>query len=301
MAAWPGRVGAADHEDVARRCTPAPRCASRRSRRPRPRELVGAGRPPAAGSRRRWRRPRRGPAISSPPASATDARRSARPRGRTTSLRPTSISAPKRWAWAMARRARSAPRQPDGEAEVVLDARALAGLAARGVALDHHRAQALRRAVDRGGQPGRPAADHHQVVEAAPRRACVSPTRSATSRSAGALEHPPSGNTSTGRRAGSVAGRGDSRAASASRSTSSQRYGTWLRARKSLQLVRLRATSGGPTTRMPSNGPRRARPASRRAGRRAPGRAAPRAGPRASSGSGRAHPLIASIAASVSA
>ena len=39
------------------------------------------------------------------------------------------------------------------------------GLPAGRVALDHHRAQALGGAVDGGGQPGGPAAHHHQVVE----------------------------------------------------------------------------------------------------------------------------------------
>ena len=48
---------------------------------------------------------------------------------------------------------------PVGEAEVVLDPRALARLAAGRRALDEHRAQALGRAVDRRRQPGRAAAD----------------------------------------------------------------------------------------------------------------------------------------------
>ena len=57
-----------------------------------------------------------------------------------------------------------------GEAEVVLDPRALPGLAAGGVPLDEHGAQALRRAVDRRAQPGRAAADDDEVVEVARRR-----------------------------------------------------------------------------------------------------------------------------------
>ena len=43
-----------------------------------------------------------------------------------------------------------------GEPEVVLDAAGLPGLAAGRLALDHHRAQALGRAVDGGRQPGGP-------------------------------------------------------------------------------------------------------------------------------------------------
>ena len=58
-----------------------------------------------------------------------------------------------------------AAAEPAGEAEVVLDARALPGLAARRLALHHHGAQALRGPVDRRGQPGGAAADDHQVVE----------------------------------------------------------------------------------------------------------------------------------------
>ncbi len=55
--------------------------------------------------------------------------------------------------------------QPGGKAEVVLDQRAGAGLAAGRALLDDQRAQTLGGAVDRVGQAGRPAADHHQVVE----------------------------------------------------------------------------------------------------------------------------------------
>ncbi len=52
-----------------------------------------------------------------------------------------------------------------GEAEVVLDPRALPGLPAGRVALDHQRLQPLGGSVDRGGQAGRAAADDDQVVE----------------------------------------------------------------------------------------------------------------------------------------
>ena len=51
-----------------------------------------------------------------------------------------------------------------GEAEVVLDPRRRAGLAARRLALDDERAQALRRAVDRGGEARGPGADDDRVV-----------------------------------------------------------------------------------------------------------------------------------------
>ena len=51
------------------------------------------------------------------------------------------------------------------EPEVVLDRRTLARLTARGLTLDHHGLQSLRRAVDRGGEPGRAGADDAQVVE----------------------------------------------------------------------------------------------------------------------------------------
>ncbi len=56
-------------------------------------------------------------------------------------------------------------REPVGEAEVVLDPRGLAGLAAGRLALHEHGAQALRGAVHGGGEPGRAAADDDQVVE----------------------------------------------------------------------------------------------------------------------------------------
>ena len=54
--------------------------------------------------------------------------------------------------------------QPVREAEVVLDAARLARLAAGCLALDHDRLQPLRGVVDRGRQPGGPAADDHEVV-----------------------------------------------------------------------------------------------------------------------------------------
>ncbi len=52
-----------------------------------------------------------------------------------------------------------------GEAEVVLDPRRLAGLAAGRLPLDQQGAQPLRRAVDGGAETGRPATDDDEVVE----------------------------------------------------------------------------------------------------------------------------------------
>ena len=57
-----------------------------------------------------------------------------------------------------------------GEAEVVLDPRALPGLPAGGGPLDQHGPQPLGRAVHRRAEPGRAAADDHQVVEVLGRR-----------------------------------------------------------------------------------------------------------------------------------
>ena len=56
-------------------------------------------------------------------------------------------------------------REPGGEAEVVLDPRALSRLAAGRLPLDDDRPQALRRAVDRSSEPGRASADDDEVVE----------------------------------------------------------------------------------------------------------------------------------------
>jgi len=51
-----------------------------------------------------------------------------------------------------------------GEAEVVLDPARLAGLAARGLALDQDRPQALGRAVDGRREPGGTAADDDEII-----------------------------------------------------------------------------------------------------------------------------------------
>ena len=55
-------------------------------------------------------------------------------------------------------------RHAGGEAEVVLDPRGRARLAARRLALDHDRPESLGRAVDGGRQAGGPRADDHRVV-----------------------------------------------------------------------------------------------------------------------------------------
>ncbi len=57
------------------------------------------------------------------------------------------------------------PGDAVGEAQVVLDARALTGLPAGRGALDQDRAQALGRGVHRGAEAGRTTADHDHVVE----------------------------------------------------------------------------------------------------------------------------------------
>ena len=108
------------------------------------------------------------------------------PRGRDrspTAGRVTMISAPRRFACCRARRASSSPDTPGGEAEVVLDARRGLRLAPRGLALDDQRPQPLRGAVDRRGEPGRPAAEDDRVV-VGPRGLVCRPRRWATSRSA---------------------------------------------------------------------------------------------------------------------
>ena len=46
-----------------------------------------------------------------------------------------------------------------GKAEIVLDARARAGLAAEGARIEHHHGEAFGGGVHRGGEPRRPGAD----------------------------------------------------------------------------------------------------------------------------------------------
>ena len=80
-------------------------------------------------------------------------------------VRAVMSSAPNFSACLRARWASWLPDTPSGKAEVVLDPRTLAGLAAGRGAFDEHRAQSLGGAVDGGGQAGGPAADDDQVVE----------------------------------------------------------------------------------------------------------------------------------------
>src|SRR5262249_7927522 len=71
----------------------------------------------------------------------------------------------------LAQRAAREPgaRDVGGEAEVVLDPRRGARLAARRLALDHDRPQPFRGAVDAGCEPAWPGADDHGVVLGGPR------------------------------------------------------------------------------------------------------------------------------------
>ena len=150
-------------------------------------DLVAGARPrPGRRSSRSGRRGRRARRCPRPRAGGR------RPRWRATTLRASMSSAPS------SRTARTGPRasraddvtgehhlgaepaglrdgalgevgagEPPREAEVVLDRGALPGLPARGVVLDDDGAEALGRGVDRGGEPGRSAADDAEVVEVA--------------------------------------------------------------------------------------------------------------------------------------
>ena len=118
------------------------------------------------------------------------------------------------------------------EAEVVLDPARLAGLAARGLALDHDGAQPLGRAVDGRGEPGRAAADDDEVV-------VVEARLVGDAEALGELEQrgPLEDRAVLEQRDRQPvvvdAATWSSSRASLSRSTSSQRAGTRLRARKS--------------------------------------------------------------------
>ena len=193
---------------------------------------------------------------------------------------------PPRLVGRAARQVRAA--QPGREAQVVLDPARLARLAARRLALDHHGLQALRGAVHRGRQPGRAAADDHEVVvvlrgvagDAQPlgqledRRALEHGAvlqqrhRQAVGRHARDRAAAPAPRRRARRRA-SVPARGCGRGSRAGRATP--------------------ARSGGPPgARRPPRAPRRTPTSS--AGPPRPGTAAPRAGPTASAGSSRAPP-----------
>ena len=80
-------------------------------------------------------------------------------------VRAVISSAPNFSACLRARVGQLAARHPVRKAQVVLDPRALAGLAAGRGAFDEHRAQTLGGAVDGRGQAGGAAADDDQVVE----------------------------------------------------------------------------------------------------------------------------------------
>ena len=54
---------------------------------------------------------------------------------------------------------------PVGKAEIILDPRRGARLSAERALVEHDHRQALRRGIDRGGKPGRPGADHGDVVD----------------------------------------------------------------------------------------------------------------------------------------
>ena len=177
-------------------------------------------------------------------------------------------------------------RQAVREAEVVLDPRALPGLAARRGALDEHGPQPLRGAVDRGGEPGRAAADDHEVVEVEHGARGEAEPVGELERGR-ALEHlrrragrrpaaGPASTPATSSRRWRAPGRGRRRATRTGRGC-----GPAGRARRAR-----RARSGGRRC-APAGRRRRRRPASRRAGRRASGRAAPPAGATASAGSSR--------------
>ena len=149
------------------RRSPGPRGRWPRSRRRRPRS-ARARRRRGAGSARPTRR--------SPPGRGSRCRRRAPRRGTPSSARRPATSqgalmrAPSRWAWIGGPGGQLLAGDAVGEADVVLDERAGARLAAGGDRVERHRVEALGRAVDRRGQPGRPAAHDHEVERVAGRR-----------------------------------------------------------------------------------------------------------------------------------
>ena len=213
--------------------TARPRCARRRSRCPAPVRASTAGHVEPPVLRRRWPPARRGRRSRRPP-SSTIVR--AGPRGleaHRVGHREHLGAEPARLGGRAA--GQVGARQPRGEAEVVLDPRALPGLAARRLALDQHRLQPLRRAVHRRRQPGRARRRRSpgRRTAAPPASAARAARRSRAGRrrvsTLAVGEH-----THRQRRAAAARRRPEQRAAPRVRSTSSQRYGTWLRARKSL-------------------------------------------------------------------
>src|SRR5215211_7325718 len=97
------------------------------------------------------------------PSSRSMRTRPSAPRASSTARWKLERTASKRRACSVALRVSSLPEIPAGEADVVLDPRAGAGLPARRPRLSHERAQALGPAVHGGREPGRPAAEHDQV------------------------------------------------------------------------------------------------------------------------------------------
>ena len=176
-----------------------------------------------------------------------------------------------------------AAAQPGREAEVVLDARALPGLARRAPRARPSPCAAprRRRRPRRPARPGRRRRSPGRRSGSSAR--VVSPTFSATSSAVGRSSTAPSENRSTGSAVRADVGRPRAAArASRSRSTSSQRNGTWLRARKSRSSCASARAQRWPTTRMPSNvgDPARCRPVGQQVVEHRV-TAAPRAGPRA--------------------
>ena len=156
-----GRVAAADDDHVLVAAAlgvgrPSPRGRRRRrgsGRRPRPAARASARRSPS----------RRERASTCWPSSRSTRTRPSGPSASSTARWKLESTASKRRACSVALRVSSLPEIPAREAEVVLDPRARPGLAAGRPGLGDERAQALRAAVDRRRQPGRPGAEHDEV------------------------------------------------------------------------------------------------------------------------------------------
>ena len=158
-----GRVAAADDRDRIAGGRAAPRSASRRSRRSSPR-TPRAARPAACGSARRWRSPPCGRAARSPSSSRRRSGRRAASSA-TSHGRGTLSRAPNFSAWIDGPLGQLGARDAGREAEVVLDPRRGAGLAARGDGVDGDGRRAprrRRRPPPRG--PAGPGADDDQVA-----------------------------------------------------------------------------------------------------------------------------------------
>ena len=174
--------------------------------------------PRAGGRTRRWRRAPRGPRSRVPSSKRTAC--TCRARLSPTTSRASTISAPSRRAWVTARCDEVGAAQPVGEAEVVLDARALAGLPTGRLALDDDGAQSLRRRRTprpralpgrRRRRPGRTAGSRRVVRRPSALGELDASTAPRSDR--------PSGSSTSGRSASSPPNRPSSRAASSSRSS----------------------------------------------------------------------------------